>query len=907
MHHITHKVIITLAAICFCLTLNAQTGDIIVRQRDSISALVAKENDPAKLAVLYNQLAYRYLDLEDDDNLISAAEKSLSYARQKEINDLVYDDNMLLGRAYAKNNHPEDALHCYLSAQNLLDRKTQEGKLSSADIDTEIGLLYFNRRHYTRAAENFEASLDVYKEAKDPDRIKQNTNYLAVCSYLSDQYDDAAKYYESLYNTYIKEGDRESQKQCMRRLADIYQKLGQYDKALDINSKLYDMCATDGDTPTALNALNNIAYCQVAGGSGENALNIFRQITDTDQLSNPSDEQLAGTYTNIGLCYQNMGHEKDCYEYLTKASDLYEKNHLDNGHSKVNNILALVYLKNKDLHNAELVCLDAINSAERSGDPNLQSDAYQTYNLILQAKGEYEKALDYYQKYLSLRDSTQLHRMIEERDLNEDLRRLEEAEKRYTEEIVDAEISDLTNRQLKLMAEAAQRDKELLARTLELQDLELARSKQQLALARQRQEAAKREAEIQRLEFEQDRDRAELEKKQAEEKERQSQIDKLKAEQEKQDMELENERYEKQLYILAIILASVVLLVSLFILIMVRRKNHLLNEQKAEIECQNAALTQKNEEIILQKENLQMANQEIMTINEEIGRQKEIIENKNKSITDSIVYAKRIQQAVCPQPDFLRNYGLDYFLFFRPKEIVSGDFYWFTQDGDYVFAVAADCTGHGVPGAFMSMLGNSLFTKIITERKVFEPSQILNQLRDEVKRALHQENIMSQRKDGMDLSLLKINTKTLMLEFAAANNNGYLIRHFNKNEEAEANANIVGRDFVTETPDGFLRLITLQADKMPIGVYIRDKESFTTKTMQLQKGDSIYLTSDGYIDQFGGKYGRKFLSSNFTHMLMDINSLPMEQQCQHIINTHDQWIGDVFVQIDDIIVFGLKV
>ncbi len=906
MRNITHKVIITLTAICFCLTLNAQTGDIIVRQRDSISALVQKETDASKLAVLYNQLAYRYLDLEDDANLITAAEKSLTYARQNKLDNIAYDDNILLGRAYAKTNDPEDALHCYIAAQNLLD-KTDEGKLASADIDTEIGLLYFDRRHYNRASENFASSLEEYKHANDAERIKQNTNYLAVCAYLSNEYEAAANYYNTLLNTYKKEGDREMQKQCMRRLADIYQKLGQYDKALDVNSKLYDMCATDGDTPTALNALNNIAYCQVAGGNSQNALDIFRQITDTDQLLDPSDDQLAGTYTNIGLCYQNMGHDKECYDYLTKAAEIRKKNNQDDGYSQVNNILALVYLKNKDLHNAEQVCLEAIDAAERAGDPKLQSEAYQTYNQILQAKGEYEKALSYYQKYLNLRDSTQLHRMIDERDLNEDLRRLEEAEKRYTEEIVDAEIAELTNRQLKLMAEAALRDKELADRQLELQELEQARLKQQLALARQRQEAAKRDAEIRRLELEQEKANSELARKQAEEKERQSQIDRLKAEQEKQDIELENERYEKQLYILAIVLASVILLVSLFILIMVRRKNHLLNEQKAEIECQNAALTQKNEEIILQKENLQMANQEIMTINEEIGRQKEIIENKNKSITDSIVYAKRIQQAVCPQPNFLRDYGLDYFLFFRPKEIVSGDFYWFTHDGEYVFAVAADCTGHGVPGAFMSMLGNSLFTKIITERKVYEPSQILNQLRDEVKSALHQENIMSQRKDGMDLSLLKINTKTLMLEFAAANNNGYLIRHYNKGEEEIANANKQGRDFVTETSDGYLRLITLPADKMPIGVYIRDKESFTTKTVQLQKGDSIYLTSDGYIDQFGGKEGRKFLSSNFTRMLVSINSLPMEQQCQTVIDTHDKWIGDAFVQIDDIIVFGLKV
>ena len=207
----------------------------------------------------------------------------------------------------------------------------------------------------------------------------------------------------------------------------------------------------------------------------------------------------------------------------------------------------------------------------------------------------------------------------------------------------------------------------------------------------------------------------------------------------------------------------------------------------------------------------------------------------------------------------------------------------------------------------MSMLGNSLFTKIITERKIYAPDQILNNLRAEVKRALHQENINSARKDGMDLSLLKLNTKTLLLEFAAANNNGYLIRHFDKSQEALANADLQGRDQIRETSDGFLRLITLRADKMPIGVYIRDHLDFSSQTVQLQHGDTIYLTSDGYIDQFGGNGGHKFMSSNFTKMLMDINPLSMDEQQNVVIETHEKWMGDTFPQLDDIIVFGLRI
>ena len=901
------KLIITILALSICsLTLKAQTDSVLVRQCDSITKLAEKESNLAKLAVLYNQLAYKYLELDDKNKLISSAEKSLSYARQDTINDIAFDDNLLLGRAYANINKPEEALHCFLSAQSLVDRKTPEGLVTIADIGMEIGMVYFNRGHYNRAAENFYEALKVYDRADIPEKKRETTNSLAVCAYLTQNYHTALKYYKQLYDYAVEDDNKDLQKQTLRRLADIYQKQHQYDKALETNHILYDMCATDGDTPTALNALNNIAYCQVAGGSSNEALDVFRQITATDQLNGATDDQLAGTYTNIGLCYQNMGKLKECYEYLGAAADIRKKNHQDAEYSQITNIMALVYLKDKDLHNAELVCLEAIASAERSGNPLLQEDAYQTYNQILQAKGEYDKALNYYQKYLALRDSAQLHDILDARDRADDLHRLEEAEKRFSVEIVDAEISELTNRQLQLLADAQQRKNELLAKDLELKEAEKNRLRQQLILQRQKEEAARREADIKTLEAQRDRDIAELAEKEAVEKARKSEIEALESQRQKQAAELKAERDEKRVYSLLLVLFGVIVVVFFAIFIIVRRKNQKLNEQKLEIECQNAALTQKNEEISLQKENLQLANQEIMTINEEIGRQKEIIENKNKSITDSIVYAKRIQQAVCPMPEFLKKFGIDYFLFFRPKEIVSGDFYWFSHTDSTIFCVAADCTGHGVPGAFMSMLGNSLLTKIINERKLTDPGQILNQLRDEVKKALHQEDIHSERKDGMDLSLVKINTDTLMLEFAGANNNGYLVRRYAK-DDPEAHKNMNDREFVTETPNNLLRLYTLRAEKMPIGVYIRDSEKFTTKTMPLRNGDSIYLTSDGYIDQFGGRAGRKFLSNNFTKMVVSVNHLSMEQQRETVVKTHEEWIGDVFTQIDDIIVFGLRV
>ncbi len=900
-------ILIMTVAVCAGVELRAQTAEELLSRADSIVDVAKNESDKEIAASLFNQAAYRYLSAEEYEKAITYAEKSLINARQCDRKDIIYDDNLLLARTNAKIDEAELALYYYIAANSALDKKTMEGTIAAADIDTEMGLLYFGRQHYAKAGEFFTKAYDTYKEEGVSDKVKQTTWHLAICSYVTGEYAKSAKYFEDILRFNEEDGDINAQKQTLKRLADIYQKLGQYDKALSINKKLYDICATDGDTPAALNALNNIAYCQTRGGNPNEAIKIFKQLNSLDIFENATDDQIAGTYSNIGLCYQNMGNAKEAYEYLEKAAELRKNNNQTAEYSQITNILALLCLKKRDLHNADIWCKEALTAAESTGDAQLRGDAYQTYNQLLQASGDYDKALEVYQNYLSLRDSAQVQKMMSDREINEDLRKMEDAEKDFSEQMVDAEISELTNRQLQLLADTRQKENELLAKDLEIKQMEQDRMQQTLLLTQQQAEAARREKAISDLKAQQAEDALKLQEQRNKELEDQRKINELESQKQKQILELQNEQKDKRIYKLIFALFGVILVVFIIIFIIVRKKNRILNEQKEEIINKNADLMHKNEEISIQKENLQMANDEIMNINNELSQQKEIIEAKNKSITDSIVYAQRIQQAVSSMPDFLADYNIEHFMFYRPKEIVSGDFYWFFHEDNTVIAVAADCTGHGVPGAFMSMLGMSLFNKIVNERRIFAPAQILNDMRSEVKRALHQDSIHAKNKDGMDLSLVKINTETLVMEFAGANNNGYLVSHYPKDEEDLARQEMARHEFVNETPDGFVRLHILPADKMPIGIHICEEKSFTVKTAQLRHGDSIYLTSDGFIDQFGGTDGRKFLTSNFSKMLSDICQLPMSEQCDKVIETHENWIADQYPQLDDIIVLGLKI
>ncbi len=263
-----------------------------------------------------------------------------------------------------------------------------------------------------------------------------------------------------------------------------------------------------------------------------------------------------------------------------------------------------------------------------------------------------------------------------------------------------------------------------------------------------------------------------------------------------------------------------------------------------------------------------------------LKRQNEIISEKNKDISDSINYAKKIQEAILPRTEDLKKVFSSYFIFAKPKDVVSGDFYWFSQKGDLHYFVVADCTGHGVPGAFMSMIGNTLLNNIVNELKLNEPDKILNELRKEIIAALKQ-NETSSNKDGMDISLICFNKKTLELMAACANNPVWIIK---KNAE----------------------LIEIKPDKQPIGYVSSTSTSFTLHKMQLEKGDIIYQFTDGYADQFGGEKGKKFKYNQLKELLVKNHNLGLDQQYKIIEDVYVQWKGSL-AQIDDILLTAIKV
>jgi PAS domain S-box-containing protein len=288
---------------------------------------------------------------------------------------------------------------------------------------------------------------------------------------------------------------------------------------------------------------------------------------------------------------------------------------------------------------------------------------------------------------------------------------------------------------------------------------------------------------------------------------------------------------------------------------------------------------------------------ERLRMEEEIRIQQHIIEEKNKDITDSINYAKRIQTAILPTPEEMTKIARDHFVFYRPKDIVSGDLYWATavtttpESGrkEKLSVIAAlDCTGHGVPGAFMSIVGHTILEQTITEPTVNSPAAALDYLNNGVIKTLKQKaDDDFSIKDGMDIAIVAINYDTRVLEFAGANNPLYLVRNG--------------------------ELIEVDGDKQPIGAYLKEARLFKNNRIECQPGDCVYVFTDGIPDQFGGPKGKKFKYKQLQELLKTNHSKPMKEQYTAIVKAIDDWMSyptpgaGNFEQTDDILMIGLRI
>lgn len=300
-------------------------------------------------------------------------------------------------------------------------------------------------------------------------------------------------------------------------------------------------------------------------------------------------------------------------------------------------------------------------------------------------------------------------------------------------------------------------------------------------------------------------------------------------------------------------------------------QDKMLEKQNQELRIMNEFLEEKVQERTL----------EIIEKNKLLEKQRNEIEQKNKKITDSIIYAQRIQQAILPIESVIRKILPDFFVIFEPKDIVSGDFYWVEEKDNILFFSTVDCTGHGVPGAFISIIGYNILNQALHQYQLVQPSKILYFLNKELHKTLRQDYEDFIVKAGMDIALCALNKEKKVITFSGAHNPLYLIRNG--------------------------ELLQFKSNYYPIGVSFGEEiRTFEDNEIQIEHDDLLYIFSDGYIDQFGGPKRKKFLSSRLREILLQINMLPMHQQKEILINRFAEWKGDN-EQVDDVLVLGIKI
>lgn len=342
----------------------------------------------------------------------------------------------------------------------------------------------------------------------------------------------------------------------------------------------------------------------------------------------------------------------------------------------------------------------------------------------------------------------------------------------------------------------------------------------------------------------------------------------------KKTLEAQQAINEKQrTIIISVIIGLVLVGILLFVVIYFLRLNQIANRK----------LTIKNHQINKQKEEIAIQRDEIASQRDIVLQQKTQIEAYHKALKDSIYYAENIQKAVLPGENHLNELLQNFFVLYIPRDIVSGDFFWAFSKNNITYLAVADCTGHGVPGSLMSMMAISYLNELMHSTEQLQTNEILDLLRTHIIKSFGRSEQYSKMKDGLDIVLIAVDRKNMLLQYSGANNPLYIV----------------------QSTKSHFELIELCADKMPVGYHTLMKP-FSKQTFQLSEGNIIYLTTDGYSDQFGGKEGKKFMRKHFKELLLHAANLTLSEQKEFLLQKFNDWKGNIY-QTDDISIVGWKI
>jgi serine phosphatase RsbU (regulator of sigma subunit)/tetratricopeptide (TPR) repeat protein len=662
--------------------------------------------------------------------------------------------------------------------------------------------------------------LDFAKEKGQKEYIANALYIQGISYYLQADYDKAINYYTKSLKIKEEVGDKKGIASSLNNFGLIYYEQGDYTKAIEFYTKSLKIVEEIGDKNGIASSLNNFGIIYTAQGEYAKAIESYtKSLKIQEEIGNKNG--IATSLNNIGMIYHEQGDYNKAIESYTKSLKIVEEIGFKTVIAVSLNNIGTIYKDKGEIAKAMDYYTKCLKIVEGIGDKKGIANALNSIGGIYKEQGDYTKAMNSYTKSLTISE--------EMGDKNIVALSLKNIGTIYKKQGDYFKSIDYGKRSLAIAQEIGHALRIKDAAKL-LWEVNKKQGKSKESLEMYELYIATRDA---MLSEENQKAVIQQEYKYAYEKQKtidDTEHDKLLA--------LEKEKKEKQ-QILTTATAGGLGLVVVF-LIFVFNRLRVTKHQKLVIESAH-----------------------------------EELEEKNREIMDSITYAKRIQSAILPPAKLVKEYLKESFILYKPKDIVAGDFYWLEhKDGKVLFA-AADCTGHGVPGAMVSVVCNNALNRSVREHGLTDPGQILTKTREIVVEEF--EKSEEEVKDGMDIAICSLEGNKL--QYAGAHNPLWIIRNGT--------------------------IIETKANKLPIGQF-DNPEPYTTHSFDLEKGDAIYIFSDGYVDQFGGEKGKKFKSIAFRELLLSIQDKAMEEQKTIIDESFESWRGDL-EQIDDVCVIGVKI
>jgi tetratricopeptide (TPR) repeat protein len=712
-----------------------------------------------------------------------------------------------------------------------------------------LGYVFQNRGDVQNALDNYNKSLKLKEEVSDKSGISSTLNNIAGIYYGLGNIQKALGLFKESLKTQEEMQDSSAMAYSLNNIAFIYQNQGELPKAIEYLNKSLNVRKLIGDKKGQAVCMINLALIYLNRGDVTGALNLYSKSLQI--LERSGDKQaLAYCINGIGIIYQDQGEYTKALDQYNKCLNMFKSINDKKGMGYALNNIGVTYQKQNKLNEALEYYFRSNRCREDVGDKNGVAECENNIGYIYKSRNKLKEASEHYSKSLKIREEISDKQGMALSMLNLGIVFAKLGENTKALQYIDNSMK--IGKGLgypKTVRDAAESlfmiHKQTGNHQLALENYELYIKMRDSLSNLETQKATIK----QQTKYEYDKQKAVEDEKHAAE---------IKQQEEKAGAD------KKRQNIIIGSVSIVLLLVGVFSVVLFNRFK----------------ITQKQKAIIEIKE-------------KETQFQKHLIEEKHREITDSINYAERIQKSFLATQKHLDENLPEYFVLFRPKDVVSGDFYWSAtlNNGNFILATA-DSTGHGVPGAIMSLLNITSLEKAIETKN--SPDEILNATRKTIIERLKKDGSEHGGKDGMDCSLISFDLKNKKLLIANANNPIWIVSGTDVQE--------IKADLSALTQN----VIEVKADKMPVGKHDKDQESFTLKTIVVKTGDVVYTLTDGFPDQFGGEKGKKYMSKNLRELLAKNSQLPMTEQKVLLEKEFRNWVGDL-EQVDDVTVIGIRI